>query len=158
MNFIEAIKTCVVEKYCCFQGRARRSEFWYYQLACTLLSWIISFFGMGSINDAVQRLMVDGDMAAYMTAIFTSPAMIISSCIGLALLLPSLGVTVRRLHDIGKSGWWVLAFYLLCMIPLVNFLVIVYFIYLFCKDSEPGENEYGPNPKGEQEIPNNENF
>lgn len=149
MNFITAVKTCVVEKYCCFKGRARRSEFWYFYLATMLLSWIISFFGMGSVNEALSRLMVDQDVAAYMTAVFTSPAMIISSCIGLALLLPMLGVSVRRLHDTGKSGWWLLGFYVACVIPLVNFAAIVYFIYLMAKDSESGENEYGPNPKGD---------
>lgn len=148
MNFIEAIKTCVVEKYCCFQGRARRSEFWYFYLANTLVSWIISIFGVGSINDALNQLMVDQDPMAYMVAVFTAPAMIVSFIVGLALLLPLLGVSVRRLHDIGKSGWWLLGLYLLCVIPVVNFIVIIYFIYLMCKDSEYGENEYGPNPKG----------
>lgn len=158
MNFIDAIKTCVVEKYCCFTGRARRSEFWYFYLANMLLSWVLSFFSVGSITQAAQRFMADQDMAAYMTAIFTSPGMIMSFIVGLAMLLPLLGVSVRRLHDIGKSGWWLLGLYVLCMIPVVNFAVIIYYIYLMAKDSEPGENEYGANPKGVSELGDSSNF
>lgn len=158
MNMIDAVKTCVVEKYCCFTGRARRSEYWYFVLAQTILSWVVSFFGMVSINDAVGRFMVDQDFAAYMSAIFTSPAMIVSSIISLALLLPSLGVAVRRLHDIGKSGWWIVGFYVICCIPLVNFAAMIYALYLLCKDSEDGENEYGPNPKGVSEIGDSSSF
>ncbi len=148
MNFIEAIKTCVVEKYCCFQGRARRSEFWYYQLATTLISWAISIFGLGTINEAANQFVATQDVAAYLTTLLTAPATIVSFIFGLALLWPSLGVTVRRLHDIGKSGWWLLGIYILLMIPIVNFVAVIFFIYLMCKDSEYGENEYGPNPKG----------
>ena len=148
MNFIEAFKTCVIEKYCCFQGRARRSEFWYFQLATTLISWAISIFGLGAINEAANQLMATQDVAAYMTTLLTAPATIVSFIVGLAFLLPFLGVTVRRLHDIGKSGWWLLGIYVLCCIPIINFIVVIYFIYLMCKDSEYGENEYGPNPKG----------
>lgn len=152
MNFITAVKTCVVEKYCCFKGRARRSEFWYFYLASALLSLVISTFGMGDVMGAFQRFMTDQDPIAYMTAIFTAPAMIVSMVVAMALLLPTLGVTVRRLHDTGKSGWWVLGYYVLCCIPVLNFLsfpALIYMIYLWCKDSEPGENEYGPNPKGD---------
>lgn len=58
---------------------------------------------------------------------------------GLALLLPGLAVAVRRLHDINKSGWWLL----LALVPLVN----LYLIYLYCQDSQPGDNQYGANPK-----------
>jgi uncharacterized membrane protein YhaH (DUF805 family) len=52
-------------------------------------------------------------------------------------------VAVRRLHDVGKSGWW----FLLVLVPLVGALVLIFFFYI--KDSEPGANQYGPNPKGE---------
>lgn len=147
MTFINAIKTCVIEKYCCFKGRARRSEYWYFFLATTILSWILSFFGMGSIMAAANQYMIDNDFAAYFTAILTAPGMIISTVVSLALLLPNLGVTVRRFHDIGKSGWYVLVMYVVFCIPLINFIAILYYLYLLIKDSEPGENEYGPNPK-----------
>lgn len=147
MNFIDAVKTCVVKKYCCFSGRARRSEFWYFYLASILLSWAISILGLGDITAAAQQLVATGDELAYMQAIFTSPSFIISSLFGLALLLPMLGASTRRLHDIGKSGWWLVGFFVLCMIPFINFISIIVFIYFMAKDSEPGENQYGPNPK-----------
>lgn len=65
----------------------------------------------------------------------------IANILSLAFFLPALGVSVRRLHDVGKSGWW----YLIAFVPLVGG---IYLLYLSCKDSEYGENEYGPNPKG----------
>ncbi|MFU3807238.1 DUF805 domain-containing protein [Pseudomonas aeruginosa] len=58
----------------------------------------------------------------------------------LGLLLPALGVTARRLHDINKSGWWML----IALIPIVG----LYLIYLLAKDSDAGQNQYGQNPKG----------
>jgi uncharacterized membrane protein YhaH (DUF805 family) len=58
----------------------------------------------------------------------------------LAVLIPTIAISIRRLHDIGKSGW----FYLLVFVPIIS-LVLIYFFVL---DSQPGENQYGPNPKG----------
>ena len=63
----------------------------------------------------------------------------------LAVLLPSLGVGVRRLHDIGKSGWWIL----IVLIPIVGIIILIVFAVT---DSQPGNNEYGPNPKGVQPV------
>lgn len=60
----------------------------------------------------------------------------------LAILIPSIAVGVRRLHDIGKSGW----FMFIVLIPIVGG---IWLLVLYCTDSEPGENEYGPNPKEE---------
>jgi uncharacterized membrane protein YhaH (DUF805 family) len=59
---------------------------------------------------------------------------------GLGVLVPGIAVTVRRLHDIGKSGWWGLV----ALIPLIGSLILIYFAV---KDSQPETNEYGPNPK-----------
>lgn len=61
----------------------------------------------------------------------------------LVAFLPSLAVTVRRLHDTGKSGWLLLLF----LIPFVNFILMIVFFIFYCMDSHPGDNEYGPNPK-----------
>lgn len=65
---------------------------------------------------------------------------ILSGIFALATLLPSLAVTVRRLHDIGRTGWWIL----ISLIPLIGTIVLLVFT---CTDSEPGDNQYGPNPK-----------
>jgi uncharacterized membrane protein YhaH (DUF805 family) len=60
---------------------------------------------------------------------------------GLFVFLPSLAVSVRRMHDVGKSGW-------MLFINLIPILGWIYYIVLLCRDSEPGDNQYGPNPKG----------
>lgn len=118
MSFVESITTVVVQKYCDFNGRARRSEYWWFCLANAILSGVLSSFAQKSTIVAV-----------------------ISVIVSLALLLPGLGVAVRRLHDIGKSGWFVL----FALIPCVGAIILIVWN---CKDSEPGDNQYGPNPKG----------
>jgi uncharacterized membrane protein YhaH (DUF805 family) len=109
--FIEALK-----KYAVFSGRARRSEYWYFVLFYIILYAV--FLGVG--------LAIKG------------PALV--GIVALGLLLPFWGVTVRRLHDTGKSGWMIL----LGIIPLVGTIILLVF---YCTDSVPGENKYGPNPK-----------
>ena len=113
MSFTTAIKTCF-QKYVDFSGRARRSEYWYFSLFTTLLSMVAGIlFGAESI--------------------FVSLA-------SLAVFLPGLAVTCRRLHDIGKSGWWML----IAFVPLVGIILLLVWE---CKDSAPGTNAYGANPK-----------
>lgn len=115
MGFADAVKTCF-SKYVDFNGRARRSEYWYWTLFVFLVSFAASLVG-NALN-----------------------APVFAGIISLALMLPSLGVAVRRLHDIGKSGWFVL----LSLIPLVGLIILI----VWCvKDSEVGENAYGPCPK-----------
>jgi uncharacterized membrane protein YhaH (DUF805 family) len=109
--FIEALK-----KYAVFSGRARRSEYWYFFLFYTILYAV--FLGVGI---AIKV-----------------PALV--AIVALGLLLPAWGVSVRRLHDTGKSGWMIL----LGIIPLVGAIILLVF---YCSDSEQGENKYGPNPK-----------
>lgn len=116
MGFTEAIKS-VLSKYAIFSGRARRSEFWYFFLFKILVMAVLSV-----LIAAVRSL-------AFLEVVFE-----------LAVLIPSLAVFWRRMHDIGKSGWWIL----LALIPIVG--EIIHLIWL-CTDSNPGDNEYGPNPK-----------
>ena len=114
MGFTEAVKTCF-SKYVTFSGRARRSEYWYFVLAISIVSIVLT--------------LIDGGEG------------VLSLLWSLGTLLPSLAVGVRRLHDIGRSGWWLL----IILVPLIGFVVLIYFAI---KDSEPGENRFGPNPKG----------
>ena len=102
MDFGEAIKVCF-NKFADFNGRARRSEFWWFQLFAYLVSGITCGIG------------------------------------GLVLLIPLLAVTSRRLHDTGHSGWW----QLIQLVPFGVILIIIWGV----QDSDPGPNEYGPNPK-----------
>ena len=110
--------TDVLKKYAVFSGRATRSEFWYF----ALFNFIISI----AIN------IVAGVSGFKMIGL-------LGSLYFLAVLIPCLAVTVRRLHDIGKSGWWII----LGFIPLIQLVLLVMMIF----DSAP-DNQYGPNPKG----------
>lgn len=113
MTFTEAVTTCF-QKYTEFDGRARRSEYWYFCLFDMLLS-------------AVAGILFGADSA-------------IASAVALVMLLPGLTVCCRRLHDIGKSGWW----QLIHLIPLVGSIVLLVWL---CQDSDAGSNDYGANPK-----------
>jgi uncharacterized membrane protein YhaH (DUF805 family) len=107
-----------ISKYAQFTGRSRRSEYWYFFLVYILISLAINVLAA-----------VVGDWIA-----------ILGSLVGLALLIPNLAVSVRRLHDTGRSGWWLLV----GLIPLLGFILLLVW---FASDSQPGANEYGPNPK-----------
>lgn len=105
-----------------FSDRSRRKEYWMFILATLIISIVLT------IVDAVVGLEIAEDVG------------ILSTLFSLAIIIPSISVTVRRLHDIGKSGWWVL----IGIIPIVGFIVLLVFTV---KDSEPAPNAYGMNPK-----------
>lgn len=106
----------VLKKYVVFEGRARRTEYWVFNLISFVISLVLSV-----IDNALSL----GFLA---------------SLYGLAVLLPSLAVTVRRLHDTNRSGWWIL----ISLIPFIGWIVLLVFMLM---DSDPQANEYGPNPK-----------
>ncbi len=116
MSFSEAVKS-VFSNYAVFEGRARRSEYWY-------------FFLLQLIVNVVVRILVN------VSSVFSILAIIWA----LATLVPGLAVAVRRLHDTGKSGWFIL----LGLIPVVGGIIVLVFMV---SDSLPGDNQYGPNPK-----------
>lgn len=121
MTFMESIQT-VFQKYAVFEGRARRSEFWWFHLAYWIVSMVLSGIGRALGSGAGTAVSV------------------ISGVIALACLVPTIAVTTRRLHDTGKSGWWQLLD-LTCIGGIV--------VLIFCiMDSQPGDNQYGSNPKG----------
>lgn len=119
MSFMDAVKVCLTEKYVNFSDRARRSEYWYFVLFNFLISAAAGIiFGEGGV---------------------------VTGLISLALLLPGIAVSIRRLHDTGRSGWnllWVL-------LPVIGWIVLIVF---YVGDSQPGTNQWGPNPK-QFEIP-----
>lgn len=108
----------VMKKYALFVGRARREEYWMFFLINIIIGFAIGFV-LGFI----------GGVLGIGTAL-SNPAAIVY---GLAVLVPGIAVAVRRMHDIGRSGWWIL-------FPLLNLVFL-------CLDSQQGENEYGLNPK-----------
>lgn len=121
MDFMTAVRTCM-SKYVDFSGRARRSEFWYF----ALLSFLVGI--VTSILDAI--LGTDYDTGGGL----------VNTVASLALFLPSLAVAVRRLHDTGRSGWWIL----IGLIPIVGLILLIVW---YCSHTVPGDNQYGPDPK-----------
>jgi uncharacterized membrane protein YhaH (DUF805 family) len=103
MDFMTSIKTCLA-KYADFSGRARRSEYWWFFLAVLVVEQVFRF-----ISTPLYYLVV------------------------LAFIVPGIAVGIRRMHDVGKSGWFI--------------LIPIYDIVLAATESTPGANQYGPNPK-----------
>lgn len=108
-NYQQAIFTCF-KKFADFKGRARRREFWYFVLFCVLLSLLLSF-----MNEDLATL-----------------AMLIT-------LIPNIAVNVRRLHDIDRSGWWML----IALVPIVGVLLLLFWA---TQEGNPTANQYGESP------------
>ncbi len=123
MSFQDAVRVCLTQKYVDFSGRARRSEYWYFALFVIIVSVVAGIIdGILGTRDTISNTGLVGGIAS------------------LALLLPNLGVGARRLHDTGRSGWWLL----IGLIPVIGWIVLIVF---FVQDSQQ-DNQYGPNPKG----------
>jgi Predicted membrane protein len=129
------------------RGRATRSEYWFFML---LMSLPMSFFyGLGMIDLMIYAARISpadysggsaGSPLETGLPILTIISITMMCLWNLFHLIPSFGVTVRRLHDTGRSGWHML----IGLIPLVGGFIVLYF---FCLDSQPGANRFGPNPK-----------
>jgi uncharacterized membrane protein YhaH (DUF805 family) len=113
MTFGEAV-TSGFEHYAKFDGRASRPAFWWWFLFVILVGIAADIIGVAIHSVALT-----------------------SGIVSLALLLPNLSVSIRRLHDTDRSGWWVL----IALIPLIGFIVLLIF---YLQDSDPGENKHGP--------------
>lgn len=112
----------VLKKYATFSGRARRKEYWMFFLFNIVITFVLGFL------DSMMGLAQQGGIG------------ILSGLYCLAVLIPGLAVCVRRLHDTGKSGWWV-------FIALVPILGALWLLWLMVKEGDAGANQYGPNPK-----------
>jgi uncharacterized membrane protein YhaH (DUF805 family) len=108
----------VWQQYAVFSGRARRKEYWMF----ALFNFIVSFI-LGLVTGFLGGILGVGTTLSNAATVAYS----------LAVLIPGIAVAVRRMHDTGRSGWWVL-------LPIVNLVFL-------CLDSQPDANEYGPNPK-----------
>jgi uncharacterized membrane protein YhaH (DUF805 family) len=118
--FLDVLKN----KYATFDGRARRSEYWYF-----VLFYVLILVGLTFVDGLIGTLNEEAGIG------------VLGVLFALGTMVPGLAVTVRRLHDINRSGWWVL----IGIIPLIGDLVLIVFAV---QDSQPGANKYGPNPKG----------
>ena len=120
MSFADSVRTCLA-KYVVFSGRARRSEYWWFALFSFLVSLVASILDFILDTDYARGTGLIGTIAS------------------LALLLPSLAVAIRRLHDTSRTGWWIL----IGLIPIIGWIVLLVF---YVQDSH-ADNQYGPNPK-----------
>lgn len=112
--FLDVLKN----KYAVFEGRARREEFWMFTLI-----YILFYFCVSVIDYVLNTIFLAG--------IYT-----------IAMIVPSIAVSTRRLHDINRSGWW----QLLCFIPIIGWIILLLW---YVTDSDAGDNQYGENPKGD---------
>lgn len=115
--FITALK-----KYADFSGRAQRSEYWYF-----ILFYFLIYLGLFVISAVGGRVI--GSAVGVLLILFS-----------LAMLIPSLSVCARRLHDTDRTGWWML----ISLVPLLGGIILLIFLV---QDSQPGENRFGLNPK-----------
>jgi uncharacterized membrane protein YhaH (DUF805 family) len=113
----------VLKKYAVFEGRAGRKEYWFFILFNVLISMALGYVDWltGNINPETGLGILSGIYA-------------------LGVMIPGMAVSVRRLHDTGRSGWWLL----ITFVPVIGAIVFIYFMVL---DSNPEINEYGPSPK-----------
>lgn len=123
VGFFEAISRAF-GNYCNFSGRASRSEFWYFYLFNVIINIILG--GYGGVSDLWQQQSFNFFSAGF-------------GLYNLIVLLPTLGLCWRRLHDIGKGGGW----YFVGLIPLVGWIILLIW---FCRASEPAPNRFGPVP------------
>jgi uncharacterized membrane protein YhaH (DUF805 family) len=115
MGIAEAVQTVLTKNYVNFQGRAARPEYWWY-----ILFYVIAYLVLVAIDAALGMQLL--------AVIFA-----------LAVLLPTLAVTVRRLHDLDKSGWWIL----IGFVPIVGAILLIYW---YAQPGTPGDNRFGPQP------------
>jgi uncharacterized membrane protein YhaH (DUF805 family) len=128
MGFTEAIRSGF-DNYATFSGRASRPAYWWWVLFGVLVSLVTRVLD-GLVGSSIVRT------TQYGTEVSVG---IITSLVGLALLLPSIAVLVRRLHDTDRSGWW----YWIILVPILGWLVLLYFLI---SAGTPGDNRYGPPP------------
>jgi uncharacterized membrane protein YhaH (DUF805 family) len=112
----------VLKKYATFKGRARRKEYWMFVLFNLLFSIVLAL------------------IEALIGGVIKSDVSVLTTLYSLAVLIPSLAVSVRRLHDTNHSGFWLF----IGLIPLIG---AIWLLVYMATNSQPGENKYGPNPK-----------
>ena len=127
MGFGEAVKS-FWSNYATLKGRSRRSEYWWIQLFLVLTNLAVAAIDLALMNGDVDRFIANGGGG------------IVGLVWILVTIVPALAVLVRRLHDTGKSGWWVL----IGFVPFVGTIVLFVFSVL---DSDAGDNKYGASPK-----------
>lgn len=125
----EAIVRAMTTNYFNFSGRSSRSEYWWFCLFCCLVNWFLPLVFIIALSFSTD---MDEDTMIRLS-------LVIPLVISLAFIIPGIAVAVRRLHDIGRSGWYML----IGVIPYIGAIILIIW---FCKESQPCDNQYGPIP------------
>lgn len=142
MNMMTAVKT-VYSKYATFSGRARRSEYWWFVLFYFIVNIVLSIVDSVLFGTTTTG---NGSFSAQ------TDTPILSGIFGLASLIPTIAVAARRLHDINRSGWWLL----IGFIPLIGTIILIVW---FATGGDKGANRFGPDPiTGEDEGPSGPSY
>jgi uncharacterized membrane protein YhaH (DUF805 family) len=118
-----------LKRYAEFTGRSRRKEYWMFFLFCLIVSVVANI-----IDGVLGMSGMVGGVYGPVTTLFA-----------LAVLVPSIAVGIRRLHDTNRSGWWIL----IALVPLIGAIVLLVF---YASDGTNGDNQYGPDPKSENAV------
>lgn len=134
-----------LKRYAEFSGRSRRKEFWMFALGYVI---ILAVLAIGMFSGVPLSTLEDSAALENMagSGMFLVFAILIGIVV-LAVFIPSIAVTVRRLHDRDMSGWWYLGFFVLSNIPYVGILVSIGFLVLMALPGTNGPNRFGPDPK-----------
>jgi uncharacterized membrane protein YhaH (DUF805 family) len=127
MDFVSAVKKVLQENYMNFEGRASRSEYW----------WFLLFVILAEVAIAILA----GVLGGILGDAGTEFGMLLYAVFGLAVILPALGVTVRRLHDTDRSGWFIF----IGLVPVIGPILLIVW---YCTSGTPGANRFGANPLG----------
>ncbi|MEZ6002416.1 DUF805 domain-containing protein [Hyphomonas sp.] len=136
VSFPDAVKM-FFSRYVDFQGRSMRSEYWWVYLFNLIIGivWAVLFFGLGGINMRTEEVSPIGFGLIALVAIY-----------GLAIVIPSIALFVRRLHDINQTGWIYLGLVIASVIPVIGFIASIAMIVIACIPGTKGPNKYGPDP------------
>ena len=140
MGFVDAVKSCL-RQYATFSGRARRSEYWFFRLfyALVMIALFVVLLVVAGVAGGIAGA-TGSDSIGAGGGIAIILLYLVILVVALGFFLPSLAVEARRLHDVDRSAWWLL----LTFVPVGNIVLLVFALL----DSVPGQNAFGPNPKG----------
>ncbi len=137
-----------LKRYADFKGRSRRLEFWMFALLNVIVWTVLVAMQLATVGGMAQLAADnDGNPLAIYGALFSGVFGIILALWALGTIIPSIAVTVRRLHDRDMSGWWYLGVFVGSLIPLVNILVSLGFLVLMLLPGTAGPNRFGSDPK-----------
>lgn len=134
-----------LKRYAEFSGRSRRMEYWMFALLNVIIAFAVLALIMTGGFSMAQFGAGGMEPAAFGPIVWLGFALL--GLWWLAIIIPSIAVTVRRLHDRDMSGWWYLGFFIAGFIPFINFISGIAFLVLMLLPGTPGPNRFGPDPK-----------